>query len=42
MSNQFGKKMKGLVWLEVAFGIFLFIALILAALQLYKTQGNSN
>jgi hypothetical protein len=42
MSNQFGKKMKGLVWFAVAFGIFLFIALILAALQLFKMHGNSN
>ena len=42
MSNQFGKKNKVLVWFVVAFGIFLFIALILAALHLYKMHGNSN
>jgi flagellar basal body-associated protein FliL len=42
MSNQFRKKMKGLIWFAVAIGIFIFIALILAAIQFFKFGKTSN
>jgi len=36
MSNQFGKKMKGLVWFAVVIGVSFLMMLILIALHFFK------
>jgi hypothetical protein len=42
MSGHFRKQMKGLIWFVVAFGIFLFIVLILIALHFSELVEKSN